>query len=71
MAKSNIPMIITTRIPIAIGIDFSKNFGYSLLWIGSGDLFTMYKNDTNKVNDGLSSIVIESHSVQISLLKFT
>jgi hypothetical protein len=36
--------------PIAIGIDFSKNLGYSLLEVESGDLSTIY---TRKLNSSM------------------
>ena len=41
VAKISIPMMSTIRIPIAIGMDFSKNFGYSLFGGGGADLSTI------------------------------
>jgi formate dehydrogenase assembly factor FdhD len=40
-AKINIPIIIATSTPIAMGIDFSKNFGYARFGGVSGEFSTI------------------------------
>jgi len=40
-AKISMPMMIATSIPIAIGTDFSKNFGYALFGGDLGEFSTI------------------------------
>jgi hypothetical protein len=40
-AKTSIPMMMATNITIAMGIDFSKNFGYALFGGVLGEFSTI------------------------------